>query len=147
MDKVRQERRKNRHLNERFFIILEDFVNEYKIAKSHPEVAEYSNTLANTQARYQKLEKDIFLQRNHLEKINLEMNKRIRKQNRNINEYKKKVDILKRNAKRLKPIENSSEGMFREEKEMYSMIHYEMIAFITGIVLASGLTYSTFRKS
>ena len=33
MDSVRKERRKNRHLNERFFIILEDFVNEYKIAK------------------------------------------------------------------------------------------------------------------
>ena len=51
MDKVRQERRKNRHLNERFFIILEDFVNQYKIAKSHPDVEEYSNTLANTQAK------------------------------------------------------------------------------------------------
>ena len=147
MDKVRQERRKNRHLNERFFIILEDFVNQYKIAKSHPEVEEYSNTLANTQARYQKLEKDIFLQRNHLEKINLEMNRRIRKQTRNINEYRKSVEVLKRNAKRLKPIENSSEGMFREEREMYTILHYETIALITGIVLASGLTYSTFRKS
>lgn len=147
MDSVRKERRKNRHLNERFFIILEDFVNEYKIAKSHPDVIEYSDKLANTQARYQQLEKDIFLQRNHLEKINLEMNARIRKQTKNINDYRKNVNVLRLRAKRLKPIENSSEGMFQEEKEIYTMIHYEMMALVIGIVLASGLTYSTFRKT
>ena len=75
------------------------------------------------------------------------MNARIRKQTKNINDYKKNVNILKLRAKRLKPIENSSEGMFQEEKEIYTMIHYEMIALVMGIVLASGLTYSTFRKS
>ena len=50
MDNVRIERRKNRHLNERFFIILEDFVNEYKIAKSHPDIIEYSEKLGATES-------------------------------------------------------------------------------------------------
>ena len=147
MDNVRTERRKNRHLNERFFIILEDFVNEYKIAKSHPKVIEYSNKLGNTEAAYKELQKDIFLQRNHLNKLVLQMNARIRKQTQDIDEYRKKVALLKMRAKHLKPIENSSEGLFKEEKEIYTAIHYEIIALIIGIGMASGLTYATFRKT
>ena len=147
MDNVRIERRKNRHLNERFFIILEDFVNEYKIAKSHPNVIEYSNKLGNTEAAYKELQKDIFLQRNHLNKLVLQMNARIRKQTQDIDEYRKKVALLKMRAKHLKPIENSSEGLFKEEKEIYTAIHYEIIALIIGIGMASGLTYATFRKT
>lgn len=147
MDQVKHERRKNRHLNERFFIILADFVNEYKIAKSHPDVISYSDKLNNTMARYEKLEKDIFLQRNHLEKLNLEMDVRIRKQSKNIQDYKDSVEKLKKNAQRLKPIENSAEGMVKEEKEIYTLTHYELISLIIGIAAASGITYSTFRKS
>lgn len=147
MDNVRNERRKNRHLNERFFIILEDFVNEYKIAKSHPDIIEYSEKLGATESSYKELKKDIFLQKNHLNRLVLQMNARIRKQTQDIDEYRKKVALLKLRAKHLKPIENSSEGLFEEEKEIYAAIHYETIALIMGICMASGLTYATFRKT
>ena len=147
MDSVRKERRQNRHLNERFFIILEDFVDEYKIAKSHPDIIQYSDNLGDTEGAYKVLEKDIFLQRNHLEKLVLEMNARIRKQTKNIDDYRKRVELLKLQAEHLKPIENSSEGLYEEEKEMYSLIHYEIIALLMGIFMASSLTYATFRKT
>jgi len=147
MENVRKERRKNRHLNERFFIILEDFVNEYKIAKSHPDAIEYITKLGNTESAYKTLQKDMFMQKNHLNRLVLEMNARIRKQTRNIEEYKKKVALLKMEAKHLKPIENSAEGLYKEEKEMYTMYYYETLALIIGICMASGLTYATFRKT
>lgn len=147
MDNVRKERRKNRHLNERFFMILEDFVHEYKIAKSHPDVIEYSNRLGNTESEYKTLQKDMFIQKNHLNQLVLEMNARIRKQTRDIDEYRKKVALLKMRAKHLKPIENSSEGLYKEEREIYTLYYYETLALIIGICMASGLTYATFRKT
>jgi Na+/phosphate symporter len=147
MDSVRKEKRKNRHLNERFFYILENFVNEYKVAKSHPDIDIYSNKLQNTMDSYKQLEKDIFMQKNHLERLNEETYKRIVQQNKEIDEYKKEVNVLRKNIERLIPIKNSSIGLYDDEVEIYRKIHFEIVAFIIGIFLVSGLTYSTFRKS
>lgn len=147
MDSVKQEGIKNMVLNKRFFSILEDFVNEYKIAKSHPDIIEYSDKLLHTEDEYKKLEKDMFLQKNHLEKLVIQMNTRIRTQSKNIEEYRTSVDKLKKKSSYLKPIVNSSQGLYEEEKQLYSMIHYEIIALIMGVFMASGLTYATFRKT
>ena len=42
---------------------------------------------------------------------------------------------------------NSADGLYSEEVEMYRKLHYQIVGFAVGIILASGLTYSTFRKS
>ena len=70
IDSVIKEKQTNKHLNQRFFLILENFINEFTVSKSHPEVAVYSNALEDTRGAYQKLESDIFLQRNNLETLN-----------------------------------------------------------------------------
>ena len=75
------------------------------------------------------------------------MNTRIRTQSKNIEDYRTSVDKLKKKSSYLKPIVNSSEGLYEEEKQLYSMIYYEIIALIMGIFMASGLTYTTFRKT
>ena len=147
MEWLRKEKRKNRDKNERFFYILENFVNEYKVAKSHPDIDIYSNKLQNTMDSYKQLEKDIFMQKNHLERLNEETYKRIVQQNKEIDEYKKEVNVLRKNIERLIPIKNSSIGLYDDEVEIYRKIHFEIVAFIIGIFLVSGLTYSTFRKS
>lgn len=147
MDSVRKEKRKNRHLNERFFLILENFVYEYKVAKSHPDLDIYTDKLQNTMNSYEELEKDIFMQKNHLERLNQETYNRIKQQDKAINEYRKEVKLLKKNIERLIPIKNSSIGLYDEEVEIYQKIHYEILGFIFGIILATGMTYSIFRKS
>jgi hypothetical protein len=147
MDSVKKEGIKNMTLNKRFFSILEDFVNEYKIAKSHPDIIEYSDKLIHTETEYKNLEKDMFLQKNHLEQLVIQMNVRIRNQSKNIDDYRKSVEKLKKKSLYLKPIVNSSEGLYEEEKQLYSMIHYEIVALIMGVFMASGLIYTTFRKT
>jgi len=147
MDSVKKEGIKNMTLNKRFFSILEDFVNEYKIAKSHPDIIEYSDKLIHTETEYKNLEKDMFLQKNHLEQLVIQMNVRIRNQSKNIDDYRKSVEKLKKKSLYLKPIVNSSEGLYEEEKQLYSMVHYEIVALIMGVFMASGLIYTTFRKT
>ena len=147
MDTVIKEKQKNKHLNQRFFLILENFINEFTVAKSHPAVAVYTNALEDTRGAYQKLESDIFLQRNHLETLNENLNKRVRLQSKSINKIRERVEILKKEVERLVPIRNSADGLYSEEVEMYRKAHYQIVGFVVGIILASGLTYSTFRKS
>lgn len=147
MDNVKREKQKNKYLNEQFFIILEDYVREYKIAKSHQAINEYTERLNSTESAYQNLEKNIFLQKNHLQKLNLQMNARILTQSKDIDKYRQEVNLLKKKANYLNPIQNSAEGLFEEEKQLYTLIHYEIVALAIGIFVASGLTYATFRKT
>ena len=146
MNKVNHEKIKNKMLNNQFFIILEDFVNEYKVSKSHPDLVVYSDKLDYTENKYKELKTHIFLQKNNLEKLNIDLNNSIRKQSSDIKKYRQTVDKLKTTNKYLIPIQNSSEGLYEEEKLIYKSLYYEIVALVFGIFISSGLTYTIFRK-
>ncbi len=146
MNKLTHEKMMNKILNERFFIILEDFVNEYKVSKSHPDVVVYSDKLAHTENNYKELKKRIFLQKNNLEKLNIDLNDSIRKQSSDIKKYRQKVDKLKKTNKYLIPIQNSAKGLYEEEKRIYKSLYSEIVSLVVGIFISSGLTYTIFRK-
>ena len=140
------EEKQYKELNSQFFIILDNYVNEYKISKSHPDISSYSDILAATESRYKDLKKRIFLYKNSLERKNEELTEKIRKQTKDIETFRTRINRLKSQSNNLHTIENSALGLYEEEINLYSNVYYEIIAIIIGIILASGYTYASFRK-
>ena len=92
------------------------------------------------------MKKRIFLYKNSLERKNEELTEKIRKQTKDIETFRTRINRLKSQSNNLHTIENSALGLYEEEINLYSNVYYEIIAIIIGIILASGYTYASFRK-
>lgn len=130
-------------LNQRFFLILENFVPSYIKYLQYPQDTEIANDINYVKGVVTEIESDGFIIKNNMESTIAMDQEKINKLNIEINRLKIENEKLKTREKYLKTTSVTSVGLFDDELEWYKiqikMIVVLMIGFIIGGKLYYGL--------
>ena len=140
---VEDYKKKINNLNNRFFLILENYKKIYPMFKLNPNYDQYSTSMATSQGNLTTLQHNLFMTKNSLEKNIGKNNNNIVEADKTINKLIVKNNKLKGNVGNLRDSAQSAKGLINEEREMYNLELLKLTTLIVGSAAMGVLIYKT----
>lgn len=128
-------------LNQRFFLILENFVPTYIRYLQNPQDEEMIKEISHINSVNTQIESDGFTIKNMMESTIATDQDKINKLNDKIRVLKKENEYLKGEQRDLKIAANTSVGLFDNELDWYKKQIKIIIVMLVGIVIVSKIYY------
>jgi DNA repair ATPase RecN len=122
-------------LKEKLPSILEDFVKYYIFYNKNPEYSEYQQMFENIKGNLQKINSELFMTLNNIDKNTETINNRLQKINMLITKEKIKNKQLKRKLGIVEKKYNGSDELISDYKEIYNLDYLNNFALFFGVIL------------
>ena len=122
-------------LKEKLPSILEDFVKYYIFYNKNPEYSEYQQMFENIKGNLQKINSELFMTLNNIDKNTETINDRLQKINMSITKEKIKNKQLKRKLGIVEKKYNGSDELISDYKEIYNLDYLNNFALFFGVIL------------
>jgi hypothetical protein len=132
-------------LKEKLPSILEDFVKYYIFYNKNPEYSEYQQMFENIKANLQKINSELFMVSNNIDKNTETINHRLQKINMSITKEKIKNKLLKKKLGIVEKKYNGSDELISDYKEIYNLDYLNNFALFFGVILLGGTMALKFR--
>ena len=133
-------------LKEKLPPILDDFVKYYIFYNKNPEYNEYQQIFENIKGNLQKINSELFMITNNIEKGVENINDRLQKIDKLIAKEKIKNQKLKRKLGIVEKKYNGSDELISDYKEIYNLDYLKNFALFYGVVLMGGVLVSKFKN-
>ena len=137
MELINKTKKNIENLNQRFFLILENFIPKYVSYLQFPKNPEFVNEVEHIKNVVTKIDTDGFVFNNEM---NVEIDKSVKKSeemNKIIDELQKENEKLKTEAIQLKRQSLTSVGLYDDELDWYRKQIKIIIVMIIGVILCS----------
>ena len=137
MEIIKQTKNQLTNLNQRFFLILENFIPKYISYLQFPKNPEFVNEVVYIKDVVKKIDSDAFVLKNG---INVEIDKSVKKSeelNKIIDELQTENEKLKTETIQLKKQSLTSVGLYDDELEWYRKQIKIIIVMLIGVILCS----------
>ena len=131
-------------LKEKLPPILDDFMKYYIFYNKNPEYNEYQQIFENIKGNLQKINSELFMTTNNIEKGVEIINDRLQKIDALIEKEKIKNQKLKRKLGIIEKKYNGSDELISDYKEIYNLDYLRNFALFYGVVLLGGILASKF---
>jgi hypothetical protein len=132
-------------LKEKLPSILEDFIKYYIFYNKNPEYNEYQQMFENIKGNLQKINSELFMTSNNIDKGTETINDRLQKINISIAKEKIKNKQLKRKLGIVEKKYNGSDELISDYKEIYNLDYLNNFALFCGVILLGAIMASKFR--
>lgn len=129
-------------LNQRFFLILENFVPNYISYLKEPSNTVVANEIQHVKSVVNKIHSDGFMLKNNMDSAIQASQEASRQQNIEIEKLKVENGNLSRRAKRLENTALTSEGLYDQEIEWYRLQIKVIVVMLIGVILCVKLFYN-----
>ncbi len=133
-------------LKEKLPPILDDFIKYYIFYNKNPEYNEYQQIFENIKGNLQKINSELFMTTNNIEKGVENINDRLQKIDKLIAKEKIKNQKLKRKLGIVEKKYNGSDELISDYKDIYNLDYLKNFALFYGIVLMGGVLVSKFKN-
>jgi hypothetical protein len=133
-------------LKEKLPSILDDFVKYYIFYNKNPEYNEYQQIFENIKGNLQKINSELFMTTNNIEKGVENINDRLQKIDKLIAKEKIKNQKLKRKLGIVEKKYNGSDELISDYKDIYNLDYLKNFALFYGVVLMGGVLVSKFKN-
>ena len=141
MELINQTKKNIENLNQRFFLILENFIPTYVSYLQFPKNPNFANDVEHIKEVVKKIDTDGFILKNEM---NVEIDKSVKnseEMNKIIDELQKENEKLKTEAKQLKRQSLTSVGLYDDELDWYRKQIKIIIVMIIGVILCSKILF------
>jgi len=141
MELINQTKKNIENLNQRFFLILENFIPTYVSYLQFPKNPNFANDVEHIKEVVKKIDTDGFILKNEM---NVEIDKSVKnseEMNKIIDELQKENEKLKTEAKQLKRQSLTSVGLYDDELDWYRKQIKIIIVMIIGLILCSKILF------
>ena len=128
-------------LDQRFSLILENYVDEYVSYLREPNNSEYTNNMNHINSVIENINSQGFLLKNRMEKELVNIENRSTTYNNEINVLKQENKALKEKVKILDEDVLTADGLFDNEIELYKKQIVTIIILVIGLIVISKLYY------
>jgi hypothetical protein len=133
-------------LKEKLPPILDDFIKYYIFYNKNPEYNEYQQIFENIKGNLQKINSELFMTTNNIEKGVENINDKLQKIDILIAKEKKKNRELKRKLGIIEKKYNGSDELISDYKEIYNLDYLKNFALFYGVVLMGVVLVSKFKN-
>ena len=133
-------------LKEKLPPILDDFIKYYIFYNKNPEYNEYQQIFENIKGNLQKINSELFMNTNNIEKGVENINDRLQKIDKLKAKEKIKNQKLKRKLGIVEKKYNGSDELISDYKDIYNLDYLKNFALFYGIVLMGGVLVSKFKN-
>jgi hypothetical protein len=140
---VEDYKKKINNLNNRFFLILENYKKTYPMFKLNPTYDQYSTSMATSQGNLTALQHKLFMTKNSLEKNIVKNNNNIVETDKTINKLIGENKKLTGNVGDLRDSAQSAKGLISEERKIYNLELLKLTTLIVGMAAMGGIIYKT----
>jgi len=141
MDFINTSKEKIEGLNNRFFFVMENFIDKYVNYLKNPQNANYTSDVNHVFDTITNINADSLLLKNSIQKTIDENDEKILKMNQEIDRLKPHNERLRSKVKKLHIQAITSEGMFDSELDWYKKQMLLIIIMLFGIVYGVKLVY------
>lgn len=134
-------------LKEKLPAILDDFKKYYVFYNKNPEYNEYQQMFENIKGNLQKVNSELFMTTNNIEKDTESINDRLQEINALIAKEKIKNKHLKKSLGIVEKKYNGSDELISDYKEIYNLDYLKNFALFYGVILLCGILASRFVKT
>ena len=134
-------------LKEKLPSILDDFKKYYVFYNKNPEYDEYQQMFENIKGNLQKINSELFMTSNNIDKDTENINYRLQKINALIEKEKIKNRQLKRSLGIIEKKYNGSDELISDYKEIYNLDYLTNFALFYGIILLGIILALKFKGS
>ena len=132
-------------LKEKLPSILEDFVKYYIFYNKNPEYNEYQQMFENIKGNLQKINSELFMTLNNIDKNTETINDRLQIINTSIAKEKIKNKQLKKRLGIVEKKYNGSDELISDYKEIYNLDYLNNFALFFGVILLGATMALKFR--
>jgi hypothetical protein len=122
-------------IKDSFFSALDDFKKYYVFFHKNPEIDEYQNFFTNSKGQLQKLNAEIFLVTNQIQKNIKDLDMEMRTVSKKLQDEKELNGELMKLVNQIKTTQDGSSIMIDDAKEEYNMQYYKNWEIFMGIVI------------
>jgi hypothetical protein len=130
-----------------FFSALDDFKKYYVFFHKNPEVDEYQNFFSNSKEQLQKLNAEMFLVTNNIQKNIKDLDMEMRVVSKKLKDEKDLNEELMKLINRIKTTQDGSAIMIDDAKDEYNIQYYANLEVFMGIVIFMGISVKLLSKS
>lgn len=138
-----QEIEKINNLENQFFLLRENYIKTYTLYHNNPSVSEYSNQFFSIEGKLDKLNGDVFVLENNIDKKNVDLKNELGTIKYQIEQLKK---IIKENTRELNLIKgnnSAAEQLYANKVSNYNTNFYNLVIYLLGSV---GMIYFGYKK-
>jgi hypothetical protein len=133
-------------IKDSFFSALDDFKKYYVFFHKNPEVDELQNFFSNSKNQLQKLNAEIFLVTNNIQKNIKDLDMEMRIVSKKLNDEKELNEELMKLINRIQTTQNGSAIMIDDAKDEYNIQYYANWEIFMGIVIFMGISIKLLSK-
>jgi hypothetical protein len=133
-------------IKESFFYALDDFKKYYVFYHKNPEVDELQNFFVNSKGQLQKLNSDIFLVTNTIQKKIKDLDTEMQTVTYKLNDEKELNGELLKLINRVQTTQDGSAIMIDDAKDEYNMQYYANWELFIGIIVVMGISVKLLNK-
>jgi ribosomal silencing factor RsfS len=141
MDILTTTKKNIQELNQRFFLLLENFVPNYIRYLQQPNNASIANEILHVTTVNNKIESDGFMLKNSMDMAIQASQEKTKQMNNIVDTLKTENKALKARVKKLENTSLTSIGLFDEELDWYIIQLKTIIILLIGIALSGKLFY------
>ena len=130
-------------LEQRYYIILENFREAYPYAKTYPDDVDYINNFEFQESNLQEVQKDLFELNNNLEKNIRQLEKNINLTNKKISAVDKENKFLKKRIFGVSGSKDAAMGMFDDIQLRYNQY---LLGNVIFFILLIGISATFYKK-
>ena len=129
-----------------FFSALDDFKKYYVFFHKNPEIDEYQNFFSNSKEQLQKLNAEIFLVTNNIQKNIKDLDMEMQVVTKKLQNEKELNGELMKLINSIKTTQDGSAIMIDDAKDEYNMQYYANWEIFMGIVIFMGISIKLLSK-
>jgi hypothetical protein len=133
-------------IKDSFFSALDDFKKYYVFYHKNPEVDELQNFFVNSKGQLQKLNSDIFLVTNTIQKKIKDLDTEMQTVTYKLNDEKELNGELLKLINRIQTTQDGSAIMIDDAKDEYNMQYYANWELFIGIIVVMGVSIKILNK-
>jgi hypothetical protein len=133
-------------IKDSFFSALDDFKKYYVFYHKNPEVDELQNFFVNSKGQLQKLNSDIFLVTNTIQKKIKDLDTEMQTVTYKLNDEKELNGELLKLINRVQTTQDGSAIMIDDAKDEYNMQYYANWELFIGIIVVMGISVKLLNK-
>ena len=134
-------KKKIQELNQRFFLALENFKDQYVLYLKNPDNENIAADITYTQSVVDSIDSDALLLNNQMDSLIDKDQNIVLKFNNRIDSLKEKNEILKDNAERLYKQSETAQGLFKDEYNWYLSQLKTIFIMLIGVLIGSKIFY------
>jgi hypothetical protein len=133
-------------IKDSFFSALDDFKKYYVYYHKNPEVDEFQNFFVNSKGQLQKLNADIFLVTNNIQKNIKDLDTEMQMISTKLNDEKDLNEELLKLINRIQTTHDGSAIMIDDAKDEYNIQYYANWELFIGILFFMGISVKLLNK-